>query len=306
MTLGEFLQNIVDALSLGSMYALVALGIGLLFGILRLINFAQGDFITIGCYALIVPSTDVTARMLIGAWSWPALIPSICLIVIIVALLTDALVFRPLRRTSSPTLMIASFAVSYIIQNGVLMIYGSRPKAVDLWSGLNTQILIGGLRLPLLEIVTIAVALLLMAALTLFLKRTLLGIQMRASAEDFRMAQYLGVRGNVVIGLAFGISGLLAAVVSLLYLTQSGSLSHVMGVPLALYAFVAVVIGGMGSLVGSVAGGFLVGIIVTFLQAYLPPDLRGFRDAFAFAIVILVLLLRPAGLIQTKSAIERV
>jgi branched-chain amino acid transport system permease protein len=301
-----FLQNLIDALSLGSIYALVALGIGLLFGILRLINFAQGDYITIGCYALIVPSTDVTARMLIGAWSWPALIPAICLIVIIAALLTDALVFRPLRRASSPTLMIASFAVSYIIQNGILMIYGSRPKAVNLWSELNTQIQVGGLRLPLLQIVTIVVTLVLMSALTLFLKRTRLGMQMRASAEDFRMAQYLGVRANVVIGLAFAISGMLAAVVSFLYLTQSGSLSHVMGVPLALYAFVAVVIGGMGSLVGSVAGGFLVGIIVTFLQAYLPQDLRGFRDAFAFAVVILMLLLRPAGLIQNKNAIERV
>jgi branched-chain amino acid transport system permease protein len=301
-----FLQNLIDALSLGSIYALVALGIGLLFGILRLINFAQGDYITIGCYALIVPSTDVTARMLIGAWSWPVLIPAICLIVIVAALLTDALVFRPLRRASSPTLMIASFAASYIIQNGILMIYGSRPKAVNLWSELNTQIQIGGLRLPLLQIVTIVVTLALMTALTLFLKRTRLGMQMRASAEDFRMAQYLGVRGNVVIGLAFAISGMLAAVVSFLYLTQSGSLSHVMGVPLALYAFVAVVIGGMGSLVGSVAGGFMVGIIVTFLQAYLPQDLRGFRDAFAFGVVILMLLLRPAGLIQNKNAIERV
>jgi branched-chain amino acid transport system permease protein len=226
--------------------------------------------------------------------------------VIVAALLTDALIFRPLRRASSPTLMIASFAVSYIIQNGILMIYGSRPKAVNLWSELNTQILVGGLRLPLLQIVTIVVTLVLMLALTLFLKRTRVGMQMRAAAEDFRMAQYLGVRANVVIGLAFAISGMLAAVVSFLYLTQSGSLSHVMGVPLALYAFVAVVIGGMGSLVGSVAGGFLVGIIVTFLQAYLPPDLRGFRDAFAFAVVILMLLLRPAGLIQNKNAIERV
>src|ERR1700746_2406951 len=109
-----FLQNLIDALSLGSLYALVALGIGLLFGILRLINFAQGDYITIGCYALIVPSPDGTARMLIGAWGWPALLPVICLIVIIAALLPDALIFRPRRRASSPTLMIASFAVSYI------------------------------------------------------------------------------------------------------------------------------------------------------------------------------------------------
>ena len=302
----QFLQNLIDAISLGSIYALVALGIGLLFGILRLINFAHGDFITIGAYALIVPSADVTARLMIGGWPWPLLIPAICLIVVVAALLTDALVFRPIRRASSPTLMIASFAVSYIIQNGVLMAYGSRPKAVDLWSGANTQVLIGTLRVPMLQLITLVTTLVLMVAISLFLKRTSYGVQMRAAAEDFRMAQYLGVRGNVVIGIAFAISGILAGVVSLLYTTQAGSLSHTMGVPLALFAFVAVVVGGMGSLVGAVVGGFAIGLIVTMLQAYLPPDLRAFRDAFAFAFVILVLLVRPAGLVPAHTSFERV
>lgn len=302
----QFIQNLIDAVALGSIYALVALGVGLLFGILRLINFAHGDYITIGAYALIVPSADVTARLLIGGWPWPVLIPTICLIVVIAALLTDAAVFRPLRRATSPTLMIASFAVSYIIQNGVLMAYGSRPKSVDLWSGANSQVFIGDLRVPMLQLITLAVTLVLMVAVTLFLKRTSYGIQMRAAAEDFRMAQYLGVRGNVVIGIAFALSGILAGVVSLLYTTQSGSLSHMMGVPLALFAFVAVVVGGMGSLVGAVVGGFVIGIIVTMLQAYLPPDLRAFRDAFAFAFVILVLLVRPAGLVPSRSTFERV
>lgn len=302
----QFLQNLIDALSLGSIYALVALGIGLLFGILRLINFAHGDYITIGAYALIVPSADVTARLLIGGLPWPFMLPLICLIVVVAALLTDALVFRPLRRASSPSLMIASFAVSYIVQNAVLMAYGSRPKAVDLWSTANTQVLIGDLRVPVLQLITLVVTLILMTALTLFLKRTSYGVQMRAAAEDFRMAQYLGVRGNVVIGLAFAISGMLAGVVSLLYTAQSGSLSHMMGVPLVLFAFVAVVVGGMGSLVGAVVGGFTIGFIVTMLQAYLPPELRAFRDAFAFAIVILVLLVRPAGLVSSSSSFERV
>jgi branched-chain amino acid transport system permease protein len=302
----QFIQNLIDAVALGSIYALVALGVGLLFGILRLINFAHGDYITIGAYALIVPSADVTARLLIGDWPWPVLIPTICLIVVIAALLTDAAVFRPLRRASSPTLMIASFAVSYIIQNGVLMAYGSRPKSVDLWSGANSQVFIGDLRVPMLQLITLAVTLVLMIAVTLFLRRTSYGIQMRAAAEDFRMAQYLGVRGNVVIGIAFAVSGILAGVVSLLYTTQSGSLSHMMGVPLALFAFVAVVVGGMGSLVGAVVGGFVIGITVTMLQAYLPPDLRAFRDAFAFAFVILVLLVRPAGLVPSRSTFERV
>jgi branched-chain amino acid transport system permease protein len=302
----DFAQNLIDALSLGSLYALVALGIGLLFGILRLVNFAHGDFITIGAYALIVPSSDVMAQMFIGSWNWALVIPAIAIVVIAAALLTDVAVFRPLRRSTAPTLMIASFAVSYIIQNGVLMAYGSRPKAANLWPELTTQVLFAGLRVPVLQLVTIGATLVLMVGLTLFLHRTPWGVQMRAAAENFRMAQYLGVRGNFVIGLAFAISGVLAAAVSLLFLAQTGSLSNVMGVPLALFAFVAVVVGGMGSLPGAVAGGFLVGFVVTMLQAYLPPDLRVFRDAFAFAFVILVLLVRPSGLIPSRTTVERV
>jgi branched-chain amino acid transport system permease protein len=302
----DFAQNLIDALSLGSLYALVALGIGLLFGILRLVNFAHGDFITIGAYALIVPSSDVMAQMFIGSWNWALVIPAIAIVVIVAALLTDVAVFRPLRRSTAPTLMIASFAVSYIIQNGVLMAYGSRPKAANLWPELTTQVLFAGLRVPVLQLVTIGATLVLMVGLTLFLHRTAWGVQMRAAAENFRMAQYLGVRGNFVIGLAFAISGVLAAAVSLLFLAQTGSLSNVMGVPLALFAFVAVVVGGMGSLPGAVAGGFLVGFVVTMLQAYLPPDMRVFRDAFAFAFVILVLLVRPSGLIPSRATVERV
>jgi branched-chain amino acid transport system permease protein len=302
----DFLQNLIDALALGSIYALTALGIGLLFGILRLINFAHGDLITIGAYALIVPSSDVTARLLIGSWTPAAVVVALSMIVVLAALLTDAAVFRPLRTASSPTLMISSFAVSYIIQNGILMFYGARPKAVDFWSGANIQVPVAGLRTSLLQLITLIVTLILMGTLTLFLRRTPYGVQMRAAAEDFRMAQYLGVRGNVVISLAFAISGVLAAAVSMLYITQSGSLSHQMGVPLALFAFVSVVIGGMGNLTGSVVGGFLLGFIVTMLQSYLPADLRAFRDAFAFAVVILGLLVRPAGLLPARSTIERV
>jgi len=300
------LQNLTDALSLGSLYALAALGVGLLFGILRLVNFAQGDYISIGAYALIVPSFEVTAHLFIGAWSTLLMIPTVTLIVVIVALLTDALVFRPLRRASAPTLMIASFAVSYVIQNFILMVYGARPKAANLWSDLDKPLMLGDVRVPLLQVVTVGVTLALMGALTLFLRRTSYGVMMRAAAEDFRMAQYLGVRGNFVIGLAFAISGILATAVSLLYLSQTGTLAPTMGVPLALFAFVAVVIGGMGSLLGAVVGGFCVGFIVIMLQAYLPADLRVFRDAFAFAFVILILLIRPSGIVPTRALIERV
>jgi branched-chain amino acid transport system permease protein len=301
-----FLQNLLDALSLGSLYALAALGIGLLFGILRLVNFAHGDFITLGAYALIVPSSADIATLLIGGWTWVALVPAVILIVVIVALVSDALIFRPLRTGSAPTLMTASFALSFIIQNGILMIYGARPKAINLWSGLSDQVQIGPLTTPKLDLVVIGVTILMMLLLTFFLKRTRYGIQMRAAAENFRMARHLGVDANFVIGLAFAISGGLAATVSLLFVSQTGTLTQTMGQPIALFAFIATVVGGMGSLVGAVVGGFAVGIIVVMLQAYLPPDLRSFRDAFAFGLIILVLVARPSGLIPTRGLAERV
>ena len=300
------IQVAIDALSLGSLYALAALGLGLIFSILRLINFAHGDFITIGAYALIVPSTSATAAFFIGGWSWYALVPAVCLIVAAFALLADGLVFRWLREATPTTLLTASFGVSYFIQNSVLLIYGALPKAIDLWPVLNSQLSVSGLRIPLVQIVTIVVTFILVGGLTLFLKLTSVGIQMRAAASDFKMARYLGVRADRVIALAFALSGALAAIVSLLFATQTGSLSFNMGVPIALFAFVAVVVGGLGSLLGSVLGGFAVGITMTLLQALLPPSLRPFRDAFAFGLILLLLIYRPSGLIRTSALVDRV
>ncbi|ANT62252.1 MULTISPECIES: branched-chain amino acid ABC transporter permease [Roseobacteraceae] len=303
-----FFQTILDALSLGSIFALAALGVGLLFGILRLANIAHGDFITAGAYSLIVPFTSVAAasELFIGSWHWTLVIPTVGMIVVIIALLTERFVFRPLRNASAPTLMMASFTVSYILQHIMLLVYGSQARGVNLWYGLTEPIFIAGLRIPMIQLITIGVTAALMIALSLFLKFSRFGIEVRAAAEDFRMAQYLGVRANRVIGVAFAISGILAAVVALLYLPQSGTVSYAWGSPLALYAFVAVVVGGMGSLVGAVVGGFLIGAAITFLQVYLPSDLKPFRDAFAFGFVILALVVRPDGLFPNKSVHKRV
>jgi branched-chain amino acid transport system permease protein len=203
-------------------------------------------------------------------------------------------------------LMVASFSVGYIIQNTILVTYGARPKTIDLWSSLGEQLNFGAVRVPRLEVVTIGVTLVLLAALTAFLKRTRYGVQIRAAAEDFLMARYLGVRANLAIGVAFALSGILAAIVSLLFVSETGTLTNVMGVPLMLYAFIATVVGGMGSLVGAVVGGYTVGFLGVMLQAYLPDGLRSFRDAFVFATVVFVLLLRPAGIIPTKALVQRV
>ncbi|PBB86826.1 branched-chain amino acid ABC transporter permease [Mesorhizobium sp. WSM3876] len=301
-----FVQTFIDALSLGSLYALAALGIGLLFGIMRLINFAHGEFVTMSAYALIVPSADVTAKLLIGGWSWPLLIFAILAFGMAIALLSNLLVFRRLRSAAPQNLMVVSFALGYIIQNLLMMVYGARPKAIGLWSSLTQATELGGIRIPLLQPVTIGVTLLLLLAILLFMRKTSFGIQMRAAAEDFRMARYLGVRADFVIALSFALSGLLAGVVALLYVVQTGLLAPTMGVNIVTFAFIATVIGGMGSLPGAVLGGLLVGIATSLLQAYLPDSIRTFRDAFVFLFVILLLLVRPSGIIRLKQFEERV
>jgi branched-chain amino acid transport system permease protein len=305
-----FLQNVIDAISLGSLYALAALGIGLLFGVLRLINFAHGDFISVGAYALIVPplqaSADVTAQMFIGRWPLPFMLVATSTIVIALAILCYLLLFRYLKSSSPPTLMIASFAASYVIQNVLLIVYGAREKSVNLWPSLIQQVDIGALHVAKLQLVTIGATMILMLLLTAILRLTPLGVQMRAAAEDFRMAQYLGVRSNYVISVAFAVSGVLAVAVSLLFVAQTGTLTFQMGVPLMLFAFIGTVIGGMGSLVGAAVGGMAVGLAASLLQAYLPGEMRSFRDAFVFTLVILILIVRPTGLFPTRAFTERV
>ena len=299
-------QNIIDALSLGSLFALTSLGIGLIFGIMRLINFAHGDLIMIGAYALIVPSAAVAPQLFIGAWHPAAVVAAIVLIVILFAVACERLAFRPLRQADPSVLLIASFALSFFFQNLVLLIYEGRPKGVDLWPELTDPFLLGDIRLPRLQIVMIAATAALLLLLVIFLKRTAIGRQMRAASEDFMMARFLGVRANRVIAAAFAISGLLAAVISLLFVVQNGVLKFDMGVPLVLAAFVGTVVGGMGSLVGAVVGGFVVGVASVFFQIVLPLEMRLNRDAWVYGLILVILLLRPGGIVKVKAVEERI
>jgi branched-chain amino acid transport system permease protein len=300
------LQVIINAISIGSLYALVALGIGLLFGILRLINFAHASYITIGAYAIIVPSTAAVATLYIGTWQWALMTAAVCAIVILLAIFTEFVVFRPLRHADPTTMLVGSFALSFSLYYLLLLIYSGRPKAVDIGSVLMEQVTFAGLTIPKIEFVTVGVTVALLVSLALFLKKTRFGIQMRAASEDFRMARLLGVRANTVIAVAFAISGFLAAVVSLLYITRVGVLHPNLGLPLVIIGFVATVIGGMGSLLGAALGGFIVGAVSIILQTILPLELRAHRDAIVYLMVIAILLWRPEGLIQVGSVKERV
>ena len=213
---------------------------------------------------------------------------------VLLALAIERTAFRPLRAADPATLLISSFAVSFFLERTLIFFVGSRPKGIDFLPQLGQQISVGGIRLQGLQLVTIATSALLLGGLTWFLKATRVGLQMRAAAEDLRMAQVLGVQGNRVIAVAFALSGVLAAAVSCLVVAQTGTVQPRMGLQLVIIAFVGTVIGGLGSLPGAALGGFLVGVATILLQALLPQELRVFREAFVFAAVTLMILFGPA------------
>ena len=291
-----FLQHVIDAITYGSQFALYALGIALIFGIMGLINFAHGELIMVGAYTIV----------LIGHPPWPVMVLATVAVAIVFALGMERVAFRPLRGANPATLLIASFAVSYGLQNMAILIEGSAPKGTSVSTWLSESVEIGSLSIPKLDLVTVGVTLVLLIALGLFLQRTRMGVQMRAAAEDFRMARILGVNANVVIATAFGMSGLLAGIGAYLLVAQTGEVAPDIGSNPVLYAFVATVLGGMGSLRGAVLGGYVFGAIFVGLQAYLPLELRSYSDAFAFAAVIVMLLVRPQGLIVARSTVSRV
>ncbi|HEV7418046.1 branched-chain amino acid ABC transporter permease [Tianweitania sediminis] len=300
------LQILFDALSLGSLYALGALGIALIFGVMRLVNFAHGDVIAFSVFALLWPSTDALAIVFAGQLPWYLLIPFVLIVGALLSVLCEIVVYRRFRHASPATMMIASFALGFVIRYFLLMLFTSRPKSISLLPALGQPVEIFGARLPLLQLITIVATICILLALTLFLRRTRFGLEMRAAAENFSMARMLGVRANNVIMGAFAISGALAGAIALIFGSQTGTLDIQMGASVMLMAFIATVIGGLGSLPGAVLAGFLLGAASVVMQVFLPIDARPFRDAFVYGAVILVLLFSPQGLISARGTKERV
>ena len=300
------LQPLFDAISLGSIYALGALGIALIFGVMRLINFAHGQYIAFCVFALLIPSTEVVTGMLLGALPSWLIVLSVLGVGALLSIASEVVVFRRLRNANPAVLMIASFALGIVIQNVLLVSYSSRPKSVSLWPELSLPVEMLGASIPLLQVLTVLVTIVLLLGLVFFLKRTRFGLEMRAAAENFTMARMLGVRANRIILLAFGISGALAGAIALVLVSQTGTADIRMGLPIMLIAFVATVIGGMGSLQGAVLAGFLLGAASVTLQLLLPLDIRPFRDAFLYLAVIACLICRPEGLFRAGPSSERV
>lgn len=289
----EVLQHVVNAVSLGSLFALFSLGIALIFGVARIINFASGEFLTVAGYTIFVT---------VGfGWPWPLVVLASIAAVVVVALLMERLAFRPIREAPPTTLLIVSFTLSVLLVNILLSTAGGRAKTVDFGGNLVTPILIGTVRTTWLDLVTVGVTASLILALTLVLRRTKIGTQLRAAAEDFGMARLLGVRANAVIATAFAISGVLAAVAGIILTVRIATLTPAFGTQAVIVAFIATVIGGLGSLTGAALGGFFIGVLTILLQATLPGEFQPFRDAFVFGMVLIVLLVRPRGLIPVPT-----
>ncbi|TRW46575.1 branched-chain amino acid ABC transporter permease [Georgenia yuyongxinii] len=289
------IQGLIDAISTGALYGLAALGIGLVFGVMRLANFAHGEIITIAAYTLVL------------TWHWGAVI-SLALAIaasVLLALVLEFAVFRRMRRADASTLLIASFGLSFLLQRVYEIVFGNNVRTAAVAPGLARSVEIGGVRVQMLSLVTIVVAGLLLLVLHQFLNRSSLGLQVQAASTDFATARLLGVRANKVIALTFGISGALAAAVAFALVVQTGAVSPTFGVNITVLALIGAVIGGIDKLGSAVVGGFVVGFVSSILTSYLPGDVVNFRNAFVFAVVMVILILKPSGLLVRGPVLER-
>lgn len=282
------LQQTVNALSLGGTYALLALGLAVVFSIVRLINFAHGEVMTIAGYGVWIA--------LVLALPLPLVIALGIATALLAAVAMERVAFRAMRGANVTTLLITSFAVSEIVrvllQNGI----GARVRPVVMPSWLTTTIDLGVVRVGVLPLLSIAAVILSLALLHLILRRSVLGIAMRAAAEDFAVVRLMGIKANHVVALAFAISGALAGIAAVLWVAQRGSVDPLMGGTPILKAFIATVLGGLGSLSGAVLGGFVVGMVEVFLQAFLPEAMLPYREAISLSLIIGLLVWRPDGL----------
>ena len=294
----NLLQWVIDGIALGAVYALVAVGLALVFGVMRLINFAHGELITAAAYTL----------ALTAAWPRAASVAACVVVAVALALATERVAFRRLRGASVPTALVATFAVSFALQATWLMAFGPEGRTADVLATLNRAAIRGEIDLRWVTIVELVVGGALVAGIALLLTRTSIGLQMRAAAADPRAARLLGVRADRVIAFAFLLAGLLAAVVAVLLTVQTPLVTPTFGLQITILALVGVVVGGIDRLPSATAGGFAIGFATAVLGNALPADDRVFLPSFTFLLVIVVLLVRPAGLFAPlrTSVVDRV
>ena len=288
----NLLNSLISGLSLGSVYAIIALGYTMVYGISKMLNFAHGDIIMVGGYVSFV------MVMYVGINGWLALLIAMGACTLL-GITIERLAYRPLRGTGSLAVLITAIGVSYFLQNMALLIWGANPRVFpSLLKGFD-PIRLGGGKLIITpeSIFTITVTILIMIVLTLFVSKSKAGKAMRAVSEDNETAQLMGINGNRSISLTFAIGSALAAVAGVLMCSAYPVLMPTTGAMPGIKAFTAAVFGGIGSIPGAMIGGLILGVIEIFAKSYVSTELS---DAIVFACLILVLLIRPTGLLGKK------
>ena len=287
LSLMSFLTNLINGLSLGSVYAIIALGYTMVYGIAKMLNFAHGDVIMVGGYIIYVFMATKNPILAI----FMAVIGCVLLGITI-----EKIAYKPLRGASPLAVLITAIGVSYLLQSLSQIIFGSAPKMVVVYE--FGSITLFGVNVQLSSLVTLGVTLVVMTALTLFVKYTRLGRAMIAVSEDKGAAQLMGINVNGIITITFAIGSALAALAGLFYLLKAPTVSNTMGAMPGIKAFTAAVIGGIGSIPGAMLGGILLGIVeaISYKIAAIAP----YTDAIEFSILILILLVRPTGFLGKK------
>ncbi len=293
--MADIFQFAVNALSLGGTYALLAIGIALVYSVMGFLNIAHGDLLTLCGYGMFFA---------IGfGLPWPLVIALGVLVAGFGSVLMERVAFRPIRGASQDTLLLTSFALSAAIHVVLQIAIDARPKPVPLPAFLSGSFNVGGVVFGTGQTIAIIVTVLALVALTLFLKRTTLGLAMQAAAQDFDTTRLMGINADRVIATAFFIAGILAGIAGVLIIAQRGSVDPMMSMNPLIKALIAAIVGGTGSLYGPVLGGIILGVLETVFQTILPGEALLFRDPLVLSLLVAFLLFAPNGI--TGSKVER-
>lgn len=292
MGIQDFPQHIANGISLGSLYALIAIGYTMVYGILRLINFAHGDIFMLGAYITYY-------GIMFTSIPWWLVFIFASVITGFIGLLLERLAYKPLRESPRITILISAIGASFFLENFGIVVFGGRPKAFPTPQMFNKVIKFGGVSVGVITFIIPIVTLLLLLGLTYFITKTKTGMAMRALSKDYETASIMGIDINRIISITFFIGSFLAAVGGIMWGIKYPQLMPLMGVMPGIKCFIAAVIGGIGNITGAVLGGFILGLGEIMLIALLP-RLTGYRDAFAFILLIVILLIKPTGLMGEK------
>lgn len=288
MSFTTFIQHCLTGISLGGAYALIAVGYTMVYGILRLINFAHGDIFMMAGYFMIFAMVSLP---------WAVAIPVVIIATVILGVVIERVAYKPLRTAPRMSIMISAIGVSYLLQNLATYLFTALPKAYPTIPLLKKIFQIGDISASLVTFITPVLTIALVIGLVMMINHTKIGMAMRAVSKDFETSQLMGIKINTVISMTFIIGSALAAVGSILYFTDRMSVTPFSGTLPGLKCFVAAVLGGIGSIPGAVVGGFIIGICETALVAL---GYSTFSDAFTFVLLIIMLLFKPTGLFGEK------